>query len=112
VGVASTIAAPGADVLLQCLAAGPAADALVLWTQPPPSSGGPANLDQQSIFSAAGFDAADQRTAFGAPELVATPATVGDLGAAFDPDSNRAVAVWRGQDGRIEYAVRGLARTP
>jgi hypothetical protein len=59
-----------------------------------------------------GFDAADQRTAFGAPELVAAPATVGDLGAAFDPDSNRAVAVWRGQGDRIEYSIRELARTP
>ncbi len=112
VGDTGTIAAPGADVLLQCLAAGPAADALVLWTQPPPSTGGPADLDQESIFAAVGFDAADQRTAFGAPELVAAPATAGDLGAAFDPDSNRAVAVWRGQGDRIEYSIRELARTP
>jgi hypothetical protein len=37
---------------------------------------------------------------------------VDDLGAAFDPDSNRVVAVWRGQGGRIEYSIRELARTP
>jgi hypothetical protein len=112
VGDTGTIAAPGADVLLDYLTAGPAADALVLWTQPPPSAGGPADLEHGSIFAAAGFDAADQRTAFGAPELVAAPATVHDLSAAFDPDSNRAVAVWQGQGGRIEYSIRGLARTP
>ncbi len=112
VGVAGTIAAPGADVLLDCLAAGPAADALVLWTQPAPSTGAPADLDHESIFAATGSDAADQRTAFGAPELVAAPAAVGDPSAAFDPDSNRAVAVWQGQGGRIEYSIRGLARTP
>jgi hypothetical protein len=112
VGDTGTIAAPGADVLLQCLAAGPAADALVLWTQPPPRTGGPADLDQEAIFAAMGFDAADQRTAFGAAEMVAAPGPVDDLGAAFDPDSNRAVAVWRGQGGRIEYSIRELARTP
>jgi hypothetical protein len=112
VGVVGTIAAPGADVLLDSLAAGPAADALVLWTQPPPSAGGLPDLDDQSIFAATGFDAADQRTAFGAPELVAAPARVDDLSAAIDPDSDRALAVWRGQDGRIEYSVRAHASTP
>lgn len=42
VGVVGTIAAPGADLLLDCLAAGPDADALVLWTQPQPSASAPA----------------------------------------------------------------------
>jgi hypothetical protein len=112
VGVVGTIAAPGADVLLDCLAAGPDADALVLWTQPQPSASAPAELQRESIFAATGFDAADERTAFGAPQLVAAPAAVHGLSAAFDPDNDRAVAVWEGQDGRVEYSVRGPAPTP
>jgi hypothetical protein len=112
VGVVGTIAAPGADVLLDCLAAGPAADALLLWTQPAPSAGAPPDLERQSIFAATGFDAGDQRTVFGAPQLVAAPAAVDDLSGAFDPASDRPVAVWQGQDGRIEYSVRGQAGTP
>jgi hypothetical protein len=112
VGVVGTIAAPGADLLLDCLAAGPAADALLLWTQPPPSAGAPPALEHESIFAATGFDAGDRRTAFGAPQLVAAPAPVDDLSGAFDPDSDRAVAVWQGQGGRIEYSVRGQAGTP
>ncbi|MCW3017783.1 MAG: hypothetical protein JWN10_91, partial [Solirubrobacterales bacterium] len=112
VGAAGTIATPGADVLLGYLAAGPAADALVLWTQPLPSATGLPDLDHQSIFAARGFDAADQRTEFGAPELVAAPAAVRDLSAAFDPDGDRAVAVWQGEHGTIEYSVRAHAATP
>jgi len=111
-GIVGTIAAPGADVLLGCLAAGPAADALVLWTQPLPSATGLPDLEHESIFAARGFDAAHQRAAFGAPELVAAPATVHDLSAAFDPDSDRAVAVWQGEAGRIEYSVRAHSATP
>ena len=45
VGVVGTIAAPGADLLLDCLAAGPDADALVLWTQPQPSASAPASAN-------------------------------------------------------------------
>ncbi len=115
VGVVGTIAAPGADVLLDCLAAGPDADALVLWTQPQPqpeaSAGAPAQAEHGSIFAATGFDAADEHTAFGAPQLVAAPAAVHGLSAAFDPDNDSAVAVWQGQDGRIEYSVHGRAQT-
>ena len=112
VGVVGTIATPGADVLLGGLAAGPAADALVLWTQPLPSATGLPNLEHESIFAARGFDGARQRTVFGAPELVAAPTAVHDLDAAFDPDSDRAVAVWQDEAGRLEYSVRAHAATP
>ncbi len=112
VGAPGTIATPGADVLLACLTAGPAADALVLWTQPLPSATGLPDLERESIFAARGFDAAEQRTAFGAPELVAAPAPVHDLSAGFDPDSDRAVAAWQGEADRIEYSVRAHAGPP
>jgi hypothetical protein len=42
---------------------------------------------------------------------VAAPAAVHGLSAAFDPDNDRAVAVWQGEDGRIEYSVHGPAQT-
>jgi hypothetical protein len=112
VGAPGTIATPGADVLLACLTPGPAADALVLWTQPPPGATGRPDFERQSIFAARGFDAAHQRTAFGPPELVAAPAPVRDLDAGFDPDSDRAVAVWQGEADRIEYSVRARAGSP
>ena len=112
VGVMGTIAAPGADVLLDCLAAGPAADALVLWAQPLSSASGLPDSEDESIFAATGFDAAGGRTVFGAPQLVAAPTTVHGLSAAFDPDSDSAVAVWDGHGGRVEYSLRAHAASP
>ena len=112
VGAPGTIATPGADDLLAGLTAGPAADALVLWTQPLPSATGLPDLEHESIFAARGFDAAQQRAAFGAPELVAAPAPVHDLSAELDPGSDRPVAVWQGEADRIEYSVRALIGAP
>lgn len=106
VGTVGTIAATGADAMLADLTAGPAADALVLWTEPTPSALGPPDMDSQAIFAARGFDAGQQRTVFDPPEQVAAPAPVHGLSAAFDPDSDRAVAVWQGEANAIEYSVR------
>ncbi len=106
VGTVGTIAAPGTDAMLADLTAGPAADALVLWTEPSPSALGPPDMDSQAIFAARGFDAGQERTVFDPPEQVAAPAPVRGLSAAFDPDSDRAVAVWQGEADAIEYSVR------
>jgi hypothetical protein len=105
-GAVGTIAAPGTDAMLADLTAGPAADALVLWTEPSPSALGPPDMDSQAIFAARGFDAGQERTVFDPPEQVAAPAAVRSLSAAFDPDSDRAVAVWQGEADAIEYSVR------
>jgi hypothetical protein len=112
VGVVGTIAAPGADAMLADLTAGPVGDALVLWTEPSPSALGPPDMDSQAIFAARGFDAGEERTEFDPPEQVAAPAPVRGLSAAFDPDSDRAVAVWQGEAGAIEYSVRTGGAAP
>jgi hypothetical protein len=106
VGAVQTIAAPGGDALLADLAAGPADDALVLWTEPAPTAAGPPDMRRQALFAAHGLGAAPARTMFAASEQVAPPAPVADPAAAFDPDSDRAVAVWQSEAGAIEYSIR------
>ena len=112
VGAPSTIAAPGGDALLADLAAGPADDALVLWTEPLPTAAGLPDMERQAIFAARGFDAHPPRTMFGEPERIAPPAPVGDATVALDPGSDRAVAVWRGEAGAIEYSIRSSGKSP
>jgi hypothetical protein len=112
VGTVGTIAAREADAMLADLTAGPAADALVLWTEPSPSALGQPDMDSQAIFAARGFDAGQERTVFDPPEQVAPPAPVLGLSAAFDPSSDRAVAVWQGEADAIEYSVRTGAAAP
>ena len=64
------------------------------------------DLQRQAIFAARGFDAYPGRTVFGAAEQVATPAAVTDATVALDPASDRALALWRGEGARVEYAIR------
>lgn len=111
-GAVSTIAAPDGDALLADLAAGPADDALVLWSEPQPTAAGPPDMQRQALFAAQGFDASSQRTTFGEPEQLAPPAPVSDASVAFDPDSDRAVAVWQGEAGTIEYSIRTAGKSP
>jgi hypothetical protein len=111
VGAVGTIAAPGGDALLAGLAAGPADDALVLWTEPLPTAAGPPDMARQALFAAHGFDAYPPRTIFGEPEQVA-PAPVADATVALDPASDRAVAVWQGEAGAIDYAIRSSGKSP
>jgi hypothetical protein len=111
VGAVGTIAAAGGDALLAGLAAGPADDALVLWTEPLPTAAGPPDMARQALFAAHGFDAYPPRTIFGEPEQVA-PAPVADATVALDPASDRAVAVWQGEAGAIEYAIRSSGKSP
>ncbi len=110
VGALDTIAAPGADALLAGLAAGPADDALVLWTEPTPTATGAPDMEHQAIFAAHGLGADPPRAMFGEAEQVAPPAPVVDATVAFDPDSDRAVAVWQGEAGAIEYAIRSIEK--
>jgi hypothetical protein len=101
----STISDPAADSLLSDLAPGPDGEAIALWGQPQPA---PQGLDpsQQAIFAARGIDASPGRTIFQAPEPIAAPGANSEASVAFDPSSDRALALWRGDGGRLEYAVR------
>jgi hypothetical protein len=113
VGDTSTIAAPsGMDALLAHLAAGPAGDVLVLWTEPLPSAAGAPDMARQAIFAARGFDDYPAHSLFGAPEQVSPPTPVSDPTVAIDPDSDRAVAVWRGEADAVEYSIRASAGAP
>jgi hypothetical protein len=108
----STIAAPDADALLADLAPGPDDDALVLWTEPQPSAAGTPDVRREALFAARGLDTSPGASLFGEPELLAAPAPVSGAAVAFDPASDRAVAVWQGEAGRIEYSIRGRAAGP
>jgi len=101
----STIPTPGAEALLAALAPGPGGEALALWTEPQLTPQGGAELSRQAIFAARGVDAYPGMSIFGAPQQVAAPGPNSDPTVAFDPDSDRALAVWRGAGGAIEYAL-------
>jgi len=108
----STIAAPNADALLADLAPGPDDDALLLWTEPQPTAAGAPDVRREALFAAHGLNTSPGASLFGEPELVAAPAPVGDAAVAFDPASDRAVAVWQGEAARIEYSIGGRAGGP
>jgi hypothetical protein len=108
---ASTLLAPdGGHALLAGLAAGSHGEALALWTEPLQSANGAADLRRQAIFAARGVDASSGRVLFDAPELLAAPAPIGQPSVAFDPGSDRAVAVWQGEGSSIDYAISAAPR--
>jgi len=96
IGAPTTIAAPSGDALLEALAPGPKGDALLLWGEP--QSG-------QALYAARGFDTFPDKTAFAAPEQVAVSGANSQATVALDP-GDRAVAVWRGSGGHLQYAIR------
>jgi hypothetical protein len=102
----STISSPEADALLAALAPGPHGEALALWTEPQRTPQGLANLSRQAIFAARGIDTYRGLTIFGEPEQVAASGPNSNPTVAIDPDSDRAVAAWRGAGGAIDYAIR------
>jgi hypothetical protein len=108
----ATLAAPGGDALLADLAPGPADDAVLLWTEPLPTSGGQPDMRRQAIFAARGTDTGPGRTSFGEPQLLAPPGPVSDPTVALDPSSDRAVAAWQGEAGMIDYTVSSPGAQP
>jgi hypothetical protein len=101
-----TIAAAAGDVLLADLAPAPDGGALALWTEPQTGAQGGPDLARQALMAAHGIDMYPGLTRFGAPEQVAAHGPVGAAAVAFDPSDDRAVAVWSGIGGALEYAVR------
>ena len=101
----STISPPGRDALLADLAPGPDGEALALWAEPEQTPLG-LNRDRQAIFAARGLDAYPGQTIFTPGEQVAPPGPNSDATVALDPDTDRAIVVWRTGAGAIEYAVR------
>jgi hypothetical protein len=104
----TTIATPGRDALLEDLATGPDGDALVLWSEPQQTATGRPNLQRNAIFAARGIDAHPGRSIFAKPEQVAPAGPNSDATVALEPDSDRALAVWRGARGELQYALRDV----
>lgn len=109
IGVFGTISTPGQDALLADLAPGPDDDAIVLWGEPQPDATGEPTLADQELFAARGIDAFPDHTIFGAPEAIAPAGPNSEATVALDPDSDRAVAVWRGEGSTLRYSIRGTA---
>jgi hypothetical protein len=106
VGPVDTASPADSDALLAALAPGPDGEALALWTEPRRDLQGGLDLGRQAIFAVRGIDARPALTIFGPAEEVAAPGPNSDPTVAFDPDSDRAVAAWRGEGGEIHYAIR------
>jgi hypothetical protein len=106
VGPVDTVSSADDDALLAGLAPGPDSDVLALWTEPQLDPQGDPDFGRQAIFAARGIDARPALTIFGEPEEVAAPGPNSDPAVAFDPNSDRAVAAWRGEGGGIDYAIR------
>lgn len=105
-GRITTVSDPAADSLLSDLQPGPNGEALALWTEPQPKPGGGLDTHRQALLAARGIDAFPDRTIFGEPERVAPPGANDDATLAFDPDNGQALALWRGDGGLVQYAVR------
>ncbi len=105
----NTIALPaGGDLYLSALAPGPSGEAVALLSEPVPSSSGAPG--QVELLASRGVDAAPGRTLFAPPQLVAAPGPVSGATLAIEPGTDRALAVWRGAAGAIDYAVQDGAQ--
>jgi hypothetical protein len=102
----STISAPGSDALLSDLQPGPDGEAIALWSEPQRTTDGKLDPGDQAIVAARGIDARPGITIFGGPEQVVPPGPNSDATLAFDPASDRALALWLGAGGNVDYAVR------
>jgi hypothetical protein len=109
IGTFGTISTPGQDALLADLAPGPDDDAIVLWGEPQPGATGEPTLSDQALFAARGIDTFPDHTIFGPPEEIAPAGPNSEATVALDPDSDRAVAVWRGEGSTLRYAIRSTA---
>jgi hypothetical protein len=109
-GAVATISDGRADSLLSDLQPGPEGEALALWTEPQRTAAGRLDAHDQALLAARGIDAFPDRTIFAAPERIAAPGANSDATLAFDPASDRALALWRGEGGGVEYAIRASSR--
>ena len=87
---------------------GPRADALLLWTEPPSRGRAAGGRTDQAIYATRGFRGVGSRIVFEAPEELAHSAPNSEATVAVDPDSDRAVAVWR-EGQLLRYSVRAAA---
>jgi hypothetical protein len=104
-----TISPRGRQATLASLVPGPRAEVLALWTTAPRLPDGSLDGSRRAIFAAWGHYGGHGEARFAAPEVLAAPGPNGVPAAAFDPQSDRALATWaRGpaQAPKIVYAQR------
>jgi hypothetical protein len=110
-----TVSAPAStEALLAGLAPGPRAEVLALWSVAPRLRDGALDSRRRAIVAAWGHYAGHGEAVFTAPEVVAPPASNGTPAAAFDPQSDRALAAWVTIAGgpRIVYSQRTAGPPP
>jgi len=107
----STVSDAHADSLLSDLQPGPDGEAIALWTEPQRTADGRLDVRDQALLAARGIDAYPGRTIFAAPEQIAAAGPTEDATLAFDPASDRALALWRGERGAVSYAIRASSHS-
>jgi hypothetical protein len=109
-----TISPRGTQALLAELIAGPRAEVLALWTTAPRLRDGALDPRRRAIFAAWGHYGGHGEARFAAPEAVATAGPNGTPAAAFDPQSDTALAAWAVGTvaPRIAYAQRAAGAPP
>jgi len=104
VGPPTTTASTDGDALLAALQPGPRADAMLLWSEPTRGVGAARSSLEQAIFAARGSRGNGSRIVFEASEQLAPAGPNSEAAVGVDPDSDRAVAVWR-EGQLLRYSV-------
>jgi hypothetical protein len=109
-----TISPRGRQATLASLVPGPRAEALALWTTAPRLPDGTLDGRRRAIFAAWGHYGGHGEARFATAEAVAAPGPNGVPSAAFDPQSDTALAAWTAglQAPRIAYAQRAAGPPP
>jgi len=110
----TTISPHGRQALLAGLIPGPRAEVLALWTTAPRLRDGALDPRRRAIFAAWGHYGGHGEARFAAPEAVAAAGPNGTPAAAFDPQSDTALAAWVTGTStlRIAYAQRAAGAPP
>lgn len=105
VGPPTTTSSHNGDAMLADLQPGPRAEAMMLWTEPGHSAKAAGASPEQAIYAARAFRGVGSRVVFEAAEQLAPAGINSEAVVAVDPDTDRAVAVWR-EGQLLHYAVR------
>ncbi len=109
-----TISPRGRQALLADLVPGPRAEVLALWSSAPRLRDGALDPRRRAIFAAWGHYGGHGEARFAAPEAVAAAGPNGTPAAAFEPQSDTALAAWSTGTHvpRIAYAQRAPGPPP
>jgi hypothetical protein len=108
-GSSTLLSSAGTQAVLAALAAGPAGEAIALWTGAPAAGGLGAQRTQ--LWAQRTFVVPHDRLAHLPAQMLAAPGPMAPPSVAVDPANDRVLAVWLALTAprRIEYAVNGPA---